>query len=298
VGQAGSLRRVANPPVLITERRFTTGAQLAKLPHKTVLIKYMHERMNRLAVALFPVLLGIDLGSAQITPTFASASIKPNKSQETTSSYNTSPGKLTIRNKSLKDCIRLAYGVKVAQLPGGPKWADQDRYDIEAAAKGPAAEPQLMVMLQTLLKDRFKLDFHRETKMFPGYAMTVLKTGLAIHEVEPGAGHINLRRGGIDGQRASMPALAQTLSDLLGTPVLDATAVPGVFDFRLSWTPTIDVPRPGLSGDDPDPSVLPENASQPSLFAAIQEQLGLKLEARKSPLDVLVIDHAAKPVVE
>ncbi len=253
--------------------------------------------MNRLVLIFAALPLSLNLCSAQITPTFASAYIKSNKTIETSSSYNTLPGKLNIRNKTLKDCIRLAYGVKVAQLPGGPKWAETERYDIEATAKSPAAEPQLMAMLQTLLKDRFKLDFHRDTKMVPGYAMTVLKTGLKIHEVEPGPGHINLRRNAIDGQRVSMVELAQTLSDLLGTPVLDATAVPGVFDFRLTWTPAIEVTRPGLSDEDGERSVLPGDSS-PSLFASLQEQLGLKLEARKAPLDVLVIDHAQKPVVE
>jgi uncharacterized protein (TIGR03435 family) len=253
--------------------------------------------VNRPALIFAALPLSLNLCSAQITPTFASAYIKSNKSPETSSSYNTLPGKLTIRNKTLKDCIRLAYGVKVAQLPGGPKWAETERYDIEAAAKGPAAEPQLMAMLQTLLKDRFKLDFHRETRMVPGYAMTVLKTGFKIHEAEPGPGHVNLRRNAIDGQRVSMVNLAQTLSDLLGMPVLDATAIPGVFDFRLTWTPHTDVPRPGLSDEDADRLVLPED-SNPSLFAALQEQFGLKLEARKAPLDILIIDHAAKPVVE
>jgi uncharacterized protein (TIGR03435 family) len=253
--------------------------------------------MNRLIPILAALLLSLHVCPAQVIPKFATASIQQNKSPETSSSYNTLPGKLNIRNKTLKDCIRLAYGVKVAQLPGGPKWADQDRYDIEATAKGPAAEPQLMAMLQTLLKDRFKLDFHRETRMVPGYALTVLKTGFKIHEAEPGPGHINLRRNAIDGQRVSMANLAQTLSDLLGTPVLDATAVPGVFDFRLTWTPTVEITRPGLSDEDGERSVLPGDSS-PSLFASLQEQFGLKLEARKSPLDVLVIDHAAKPVVE
>jgi len=253
--------------------------------------------VNRLIFIFAALPFSLNLCFAQVTPTFASAYIKSNKSPETSSSYNTLPGKLNIRNKTLKDCIRLAYGVKVAQLPGGPKWAETERYDIEATAKGPAAEPQLMAMLQTLLKERFKLDFHRETRMVPGYALTVLKTGFKLHEAEPGPGHVNLRRNSIDGQRVSMANLAQTLSDLLGMPVLDATAIPGVFDFRLTWTPTIEVPRPGLSDEDAERAVLPGD-STPSLFAAIQEQFGLKLETRKAPLDVLVIDHAVKPVVE
>jgi uncharacterized protein (TIGR03435 family) len=234
--------------------------------------------------------------SAQIPPAFETASIQLSRSQDNSSSYDTHPGQITIRNKTLKDCIRLAYDVKVAQLSGGPKWVDSDRFDIEAKAARPVGDPQLMVMLQTLLKERFKLDVHRETKMFPGYAITVLKSGLKIREVEPEAGHVNLRRGSMAAQGTSMTKLAQTLSDLLGVPVLDATGVAGVFDFRMDWTPETN--RPGLSTEDPEPSALPEMPAGPSLFAAIQEQLGLKLEARKAPLEALVIDRAEKPKSE
>ncbi len=249
--------------------------------------------------ALF-TLISLSFCAAQIPATlesaFESASIKPSREPEGRSAYDTNPGHIAIYNKSLKDCIRLAYGVKIAQLSGGPKWVETDRFDIEAKAKRPVGDPQLMAMLQTLLKQRFKLDIHRDTRMVPGYALTVLKTGLKIREVEPGPGHVDVRRGSMGAQRTSMLQFAQTLSDLLNAAVIDATATPGVFDFRLDWTPEAN--RPGLSADDGEPSALPDMPHGPSLFAAIQEQLGLKLEGRKAPLEVLIIDRAERPVVE
>lgn len=188
--------------------------------------------------------------------------------------------------------------MKIAQLSGGPKWVDSERYNIEAKAKGPADEARLMVMLQTLLKERFKLEFHRETKMFPGYAIAVAKSGIKLRETEPGPGHTEARRGAIVVQRVTMVKFAETLSEVLGAPVIDATGVAGVFTFALNWTPESAANRPGLSGDDPEPSALPNMPEGPSLFAAIQEQLGLKLEGRKGPMQVLVIDRAERPVVE
>jgi uncharacterized protein (TIGR03435 family) len=241
-------------------------------------------------------LLPLGFCNAQIPAAFESASIRLSPPGETRSSYDTNAGKISIYNKSLKDCIRLAYGVKIAQLSGGPKWVESERFDIEAKTKRPVGDPQLMAMLQALLKERFKLDIHRETKMVPGYAITVLKSGLKIREVEPGAGHVDARRGSLGAQRTSMVQFAQTLSEVLGAPVIDATATPGVFDFRLDWTP--EASRPGLSTDDPEPSALPNMPAGPSLFAAIQEQLGLKLEARKAPLEVLIINRAERPVIE
>jgi len=201
-----------------------------------------------------------------------------------------------MQNQTLKDCVRIAYGVKVAQIAGGAKWMETDRFDIEAKVVRPAGENELLAMLQTLLKNRFKLELRRETKMFPGYALLVMKSGLRMHEVEPGAGHVNTNRGALTGERTSMANLATALSEVLNTPVLDMTNVAGVFDFSLRWTPDLARPRPPLSSEDSgEPSVLPDMPEGPSLFAAVQEQLGMRLESRKAPLDVLVIERAERP---
>lgn len=201
-----------------------------------------------------------------------------------------------MQNQTLRDCIRIAYGVKVAQVSGGAKWAESERFDIEAKAKGPAGDRELMMMLQALLKDRFKLDLHRETKMVPGYGLAVAKSGLRMREVEPGPGHIHTRPGNITGECVSIANLTAALSELLNVPVLDETGLFGVFTFGLDWTPDLSRPRPGLSGDEADPpTALPNSPEGPSLFAALQEQLGLRLIARKAALEVLVIERAAKP---
>jgi uncharacterized protein (TIGR03435 family) len=240
-------------------------------------------------------LLNLTSSYAQITPKFESASIKPTRSTDPRSAYQTNDGHVSIHNKTLNECIRLAYNVKVAQLSGGPKWVDSERYDIEAKASGPADDPRLMAMLQTLLKERFRLEFHRETKMFPGYAIAVAKGGIKIRETEPGPGHTDARRGSIGAQRITMVKFAEALSEMLAVPVIDATGAAGVFTFTLIWTPESAANRPGLSADDPEPSALPNMPEGPSLFAAIQEQLGLKLEGRKGPMQVLVIDRAERP---
>lgn len=259
---------------------------------------YIARAFNLAACAATLAILPTSLCLAQLPPSFETASIKRSQTQESASRYNTAPGKLSMQNQTLKDCIRTAYGVKVAQVSGGAKWAESERFDIEAKAKGAAGDRELMLMLQTLLKEQFKLDLRRETKMVPGYALALAKGGLKIKEVEPGPGHINTRRGNITGERVSMANLTTALSELLSVPVLDETGVFGVFTFGLDWTPDLSRPRPGLSEEDPAPSALPESPEGPSLFAALQERLGLKLEGRKAPLEVLVIERAQKPAIE
>ncbi len=232
------------------------------------------------------------------TPAFEAASITPSTDPTGKSTYTTTASTLSLRNQTLKDCIRIAYDVKVAQVSGGAKWAESERFDIEAKAKRPVGDRELMLMLQALLKDRFKLDLRRETKMVPGYALVVAKGGLRIREVERGPGHINTRLGNVTGECVSMANLTAALSELLKVPVLDETGVSGVYTLGLDWTPDVSRPRPGLSQEDPDPNALPNLPEGPSLFAALQEQLGLRLERRKAPLGVLVIERAEKPAAE
>src|SRR5690242_13843038 len=124
--------------------------------------------MQRVRTIITAAILGAASLCPQVTPSFETASIKPSGDPETRSGYQTDNNRIAIQNKTLKDCIRLAYNVKVAQLSGGPKWVDTERFDIEARARGPADELRLMAMLQALLLERFKLQIHRETKMFPG----------------------------------------------------------------------------------------------------------------------------------
>jgi uncharacterized protein (TIGR03435 family) len=225
---------------------------------------------------------------------FESATISHSDGNTGRATIATTPVKLSLQNQTLKDCLRIAYGVKVVQASGNAKWADIERFDIEAKAARPASDKELLVMLQSLLKERFRLDVHKESKMVPGYALLAAKGGVKIHEVEPGAAHVQARRGMINGERISMPNLAEALGEVLNLPVLDMTNTPGVFDFSLIWT--ADMVRPGqLTADEPDePTAQPGGLTPASLFGALQEQLGLRLESRKVPVEVMAIDRVER----
>ena len=184
--------------------------------------------------------------------------------------------------------IQEAYGVKRYQLSGGPAWLHADLFDIEAKAEGDPSRDQMMDMLQTLLADRFQLKVHRETREDNVYALVVAKGGPKLTPSTADKFRIALHRNtpvdqeGVDytiaGQKATAGQIAERLGDmLLGRPVLDRTGIKGEFDFKVRYA----------TDDNPD--------TGPSIFAAVQEQLGLKLEAAKGPIEILVIDQAEKP---
>ena len=154
-------------------------------------------------------------------------------------------------------------------------------------------------MLRTLLLDRFKLAVRRSTKVVPGYALVVAKTGAKLHEstVEEKSGVekplFTGRRGNLTAQRITTAQVAEMLSRELDSPVSDMTGIQGVFELHLQWTLEKAQPmkKPGDGGEVLAPT---ERADGPSIFAALQEQIGLKLEARKVPVEILVIDHVEK----
>jgi uncharacterized protein (TIGR03435 family) len=178
------------------------------------------------------------------------------------------PAGIHYNNVTLKNCIRSAI--------------NSERYEIISKAASAVPKAQLMLMLQTLIETRFGLKLHRETKELPVYALVVGKGGLKLHAgKEGGETEVGGARHLIDSRGMGMQQLAGFLSQFTqssGMPVLDMTGVPGVFDVTLDF----------VSGDAADKS------ADPDIFTAVQE-LGLKLESRKSPLEVLVIDHVEKP---
>jgi uncharacterized protein (TIGR03435 family) len=182
------------------------------------------------------------------------------------------------------------------QLSGGTASIEDEPYDIVAKAESPVEDDQLMLMLRRLLADRFKLKFHRESKEMQGYALVVGKNGPKLHEVElAGKGWARNRVGAIEGQEISTVRLAEILAGRLGHPVVDLTGIKGVFDLKLSWTPdTSTVRNPAENKESPAAESM-SDPSGPSIFTALQEQLGLKLEARKVPADIIVIDHVERP---
>jgi uncharacterized protein (TIGR03435 family) len=218
------------------------------------------------------------------TVSFDAASIKPSEAPPGSSGINTNNGYMRAYNVTLKRCIAGAYGITEDQVIGGPKWINENRYDITARGPGHTED-----MLKTLLTDRFRLTMHPQTETRSGYALTVAKGGIraAVSAIAPGGpSTTNSSRSRIEAKLCSMPVLARKLAAVLGQPVVDETQESRSFDFVLQWVPD-EVMSKAAAGSDA--------ANGPSLFTAVQEQLGLKLEARKVPVDVLVIDRADLP---
>jgi len=195
-------------------------------------------------------------------------------------------GELTLGNASLVDCVKFAYGLVSNEQVAGPDWIKSKmvRFDVVAKSAPTTPREQSLLMLRTLLTERFGLVMHTEKRSFAHYALIVGKGGSKLHEVEPDLNnsHMVYRLGSLTHNRIAMQTLAMLLSRQMGELVLDETGLKGVYELKLEWTPeaaraTADLPEPG-----------------PTIFTALQEQLGLKLEGRKDAVDVLVIDHAEK----
>ncbi|MGP0074894.1 MAG: TIGR03435 family protein [Bryobacteraceae bacterium] len=247
---------------------------------------------------------------------FEVASIKLNKSAEFGGMIRPSPGGRFIgTNIPLRFVITVAYSIKDFQLSGAPPWLMSERYDIEAKAEGNANFDAMRPMLQTLLEERLMLKVHHETKELPVYALMVGKAG-KLHPAEgecppppktlpppePGklpftpCGGFFMLPGHLTGQKATIAQLIDSLSIFSGRIVLDKTDLAGKYDVDLQYTPAqaqlpAPPPPPGVSL----PPLPPIDPNGPSLFTALQEQLGLKLESTKGPVDILVIDHVERP---
>ena len=229
---------------------------------------------------------------------FEVASIKPSQpasaDRQITGFQTPGGGRLSTASTSLRMLITFAYNVKDFQLSGGPGWASSEMYDIVAKADGNATPPQLRLMLQTLLKDRFKLALRNETKDAPIYELVVAKGGSKIQEDTASArARLGMTGPGkLIAQKASLAMFAQLLGTLAGRPVADKTGLASTYTFKLDWTPTVG--EGGLPGPG-GPDVAPPDSSGPSLFTALQEQLGLRLQSAKGPVESLVIEEAEKP---
>ncbi len=198
-------------------------------------------------------------------------------------------GRISMAGVTVKNLIQQAYGVREFQIAGGPSWLGSERYDITAKPEGASTPDQVKVMIQALLADRFKLQFHRETKELPTYSLVVGKGGPKFHESEAVAEErkgprMRMERGRFNLEGAPVAALANQLGQVLGRTVIDKTGLTGNYDFKLEWTPD-QRPMEGPPAGD---------ATGPSIFTALQDQLGLKLESTKGPVEILVIERAQK----
>lgn len=212
-------------------------------------------------------------------------------------------GRFSLANVPVAWLIMLAYDVKDFQITGGPAWAYSDEFEVNAKADANADFERMRPMLQALLAERFQLALHRETRELPVYELKAAKGGLKIGETKVGGciarlqdgpvrpfgskmcGGVRVRggpTGGIEGFSITMPTFIPVLADMLGRTVVDQTGMRGVFDVNLEFESTESVGAVS-------------NSQAPSIFTALQERMGLRLEPAKSPVEVLVIDHVERP---
>jgi len=225
------------------------------------------------------------VAQAQSPPGFEAASIRRNPDGGLNTHINVSGGRLTVVNASTKTLIRNAYGILSFQLAGEPRWLDTEMYDIAATTGSTEdiAPDQLKQLLQNLLADRFQLKAHWETREASVYVLMLDKDGRKIKESpDAQAPGVNTRKGPdgavMNGTREPVSILAGNLADQLGRIVVDKTGLRGAYDWTLEWAPD------GAT-----------ESGGPSLFTAVREQLGLRLEAQKGPMETLVIDSVQRP---
>jgi uncharacterized protein (TIGR03435 family) len=232
---------------------------------------------------------------------FEVASVKPANPGDTNGGIKATPGGAgyVAENVPVRLMIMLMFDLHTSQLIGGPSWINTELYDVEAKADGPHTIDELHVMFQNLLIDRFNLQFHKETRNLPAYELVVDKSGPKMTEnPTPPTFDIPINftgAGQVVGVRVPMYYLAWNLSRLVGRPVIDETGLTKNYDFKLQFTPEPPPGAAGRSGGDGLAANPPPVATGPDLFTALREQLGLRLETRKGPVEVMVIDHIDRP---
>lgn len=275
-------------------------------------------RRARQIIASGLVLLGIASGitdglaqsqATALSPSLEVASVRKHNWQEGGHPrFTVSGNRVTVVTLDAYDLIVEAWSLKDYQLYGAPGWMGGgstlsdivarergvDFYDISAKAEGDAAltRDQARLVLQAVLADRFQLKVHRETKDLPVYALAVARNGPKMKESAPddkfSAGFEMRPFARMTNRKTTMTQFAGFLSIHAGRPVVDRTDLPGSYDFTLEWNlDDVQQSEPG--------GTIGASPARPSIFTAIQEQLGLKLEPSKAPVEVLVIDHAEKP---
>jgi uncharacterized protein (TIGR03435 family) len=216
-------------------------------------------------------------------PQFEVASVKARIASDvpTQASIARNPERITYLNVTVRMLIREAYGTRIFPPSRGPDALSTDRYDVIAKPPSGSSKDQIMLMLQSLLEERFKLAVHRETKELPIYALVAAKGAPKFRPVldDGTAGAIDSGGGHqIRAHHISMELLAAALQGYIGDKVVDATGLTGLYDLNLDFN--VDEGKP-FEG--------------PTIFEAVQRQLGLKLDERKGPVEVVVIDHVEKP---
>jgi uncharacterized protein (TIGR03435 family) len=258
--------------------------------------------------------LGLSIGAvAQTDPEFEAATIKPTAPDARGTVIVMPPGgRLEIVNMTLKAMIENAYSIQPFQISGGPGWLDSDHYDISARAGIAVKRDDVLLMLQSLLADRFRAVLRREVKQLPVYALVMArkdkKPGPRLSESRKGGctepdpanptaldplqlcGNFELGPDGVTLVGAPIAKLTPLLSRLLGRTVVDRTGLSKNFDIHVEWTPDefLAMQPPARNGARPEPE-------GPSIFNVFREQLGLEFKTEKGPVEVFIVDRAEKP---
>ena len=238
-------------------------------------------------VVVLMLLASLSPGHAQDRLKFEVASVKTNTSGAGDFSNDITPeGRFSTRNFTVWNLIRQAYHLRDLQISGGPGWIKTQGFDIEARPASPVSRDIVDEMLRMLLAERFQLKVHTESRNLPAFALVVSNSGSKL-QPSTGAGRPSKTRlGQLDVPKMGMAQLAQVLEFDVDRPVIDRTGLTGDFAIRLEWTRE----RDRTAAVD-----APVDQSRASIFSALQEQLGLKLESIKAPVEVLVIDRVELP---
>jgi len=250
---------------------------------------------NRIARSLIAVTAAAAaFGQVQAPTEFEVASVRPNTRNDRIVTINVGPGgRFAVRGYTLGLLIQQAYGVMDWNISGGPGWIRTDRYDVAATAVVPGnlTERQLRPMLQGLLAERFKLRLHEDSKEVSAYALIVAKGGPKVKASADGEEHpdtFRMNQAGLKGHGLTMEDFARYVAGKLGLVAVDKTGLKGVYDFKADWTVEKDQDAGGLPGADP------RDELRSVVFAALQNQLGLKLVAQKINVRMLVIDSVER----
>lgn len=282
----------------------------------------MRQRAVQVLVYLFAAHLAFPQTAAQ--PAFEAASIKQNTGPANgTGTVRILPGgRLRAENALVRAIIQNAHDVKPFEIVGGPAWIDSARYDIEAKPAGETSEREARLMTQTLLEERFQLRTHRETREASVYTLSAAKSGVRLPAPKEGdclgtaadqpqtpasssgkplppcgrlMALIQIPNARLTGARVQMADLTRVLTNLLWRPVIDRTGYTAQFEVSLEFAADDAI---GLLSGPYRPDAIPPAPKEPggvSIFTAVQEQLGLKLESGKGPVEVLVIDRIERP---
>ena len=207
-------------------------------------------------------------------------------------------GRFTANGTVAKLLVMLAYDVQESQITGGPSWFGNEKWDIQAKSENiqhDVAETRLM--LQHLLADRFGLRLHRSTEERPVYVLTVNKSGPKFKASEATSTNLQIGPNSIFLQAGTIDRLTAVLATALGRPVVDRTGLTGSYDLTVQWddAPVRDGGLPGTSDPQSRQAAAPSGNERGSIFTAISDQLGLRLDAQRAPVDVLVIDDIRRP---